>query len=578
MNRRSRSWSSTVLALVSALVLGGLVAGCGGGSDDGGGDGTPASSAGQITILSEDVPSTLDLDSPGVALDNSQTGVTNLMEPLVFYAKGEVNDEGIQLLDFEKIEGRLAESWEYDKGAKTWTFKLRQGVKSCAGNPFTADDVVYTFARGKSASGGLAHAWFLANQLGIKGFQELGEEGPSRELKDTEVEKVDDFTVRLHTVGENPLTLTTLAHFGLSIFDEEEMREHATDKDPWSHDWTENQGVASFGPYCVESWKKHSEFVASANPNYYRGEPAIQRVVYRAVPSTANRVASVRSGAGQLAEHLTPSDYDALRGAQDVKVGGVYGNQTLMLQMNWKVEPLDSKELRDAIGFAMPYEDIIDRAYFGRARSWKGVIPSTYPGYHEPETQYTHDPERAKQLLAEAGFPNGDGLEANKNALQLSYATERSSTLEPVATLVRDALQQVGIPAELNPMPQAQYADARYNKKTLPTVLDDAEKPVVPSAAYGIALLFVSNKYGPPSNNTNYSNPKVDEMVFELQDTTDDAERDRLMAEIQEIVMEDGNYIPIAEYQTQWAFSPSLRGLTWNTDNTIRWYDLSLEE
>jgi peptide/nickel transport system substrate-binding protein len=210
--------------------------------------------------------------------------------------------------------------------------------------------------------------------------------------------------------------------------------------------------------------------------------------------------------------------------------------------------------------------------------SWKGVIPSTYPGYHEPETQYTHDPERAKQLLAEAGFPNGDGLEANKNALQLSYATERSSTLEPVATLVRDALQQVGIPAELNPMPQAQYADARYNKKTLPTVLDDAEKPVVPSAAYGIALLFVSNKYGPPSNNTNYSNPKVDEMVFELQDTTDDAERDRLMAEIQEIVMEDGNYIPIAEYQTQWAFSPSLRGLTWNTDNTIRWYDLSLEE
>jgi peptide/nickel transport system substrate-binding protein len=576
MARRSMLRTKTGLVLAPLVAAVTLATGCGGSSDGGGQQGTPALRGGQLTVLSEDVPSTLDLDSPGVAPDNSQTGVVNTMEPLVYFAKGEVNDEGIQLLDFDKIEGRLAESWEFDKAAKTWTFKLREGVKSCEGNPFTADDVVYTFQRAKSASGGLAHAWFLANQLGIKGFQKLEDPGPARELKDTEVEKLDDFTVRFHMTGENPLVLTTLAHFGLSIFDKEGMEAHKTAKDPWSHEFTENKGVASFGPYCVESWKKHSEFVATANPNYFRGKPAVERVVYRAVPSTANRVAAVRSGAGQLAEHLTPSDYDSLRDASDVEVGGVYGNQTLMLQMNWKVKPLQSEQLRDAIGYAIPYQDIIDRAYFGRARVWKGVMPSTYPGYSEPSTQYTYDPERAKQLLAEAGFPGGKGLEAFKDAVQLSYVTERASTLEPVATLMRDALKGVGIPAELNPMPQAQYADARYNKKTLATVLDDAEKPVVPSAAYGIALLFVSNKYGPPSNNTNYSNPRVDDLVFKLQKTTDGAKRDEIMAEIQDIVMEDGNFIPIAEYQTQWAYSPALQGLTWNTDNTIRWFDLRL--
>src|SRR5262245_19338018 len=172
-----RNRTSAALVVGSMLAAATLVAcgsqdGGGGGGDSSGG-GTPAKSGGdQLTVLSEDVPSTLDLDSPGVATDNSQTGVTNLMEPLVYFAKGDVNDEVIQLLDFTKIEGRLAESWEYDKASSTWTFKLREGVESCDGNPFNADDVVYTFARAKSASGGLAHAWFLSNQLNIKGFQE----------------------------------------------------------------------------------------------------------------------------------------------------------------------------------------------------------------------------------------------------------------------------------------------------------------------------------------------------------------------------------------------------------------------
>jgi peptide/nickel transport system substrate-binding protein len=573
-----RNRTSAALVVGSMLAAATLV-GCGSQGDGDNSGGTPAKRGGdQLTVLSEDVPSTLDLDSPGVATDNSQTGVTNLMEPLVYFAKGDVNDEGIQLLDFTNIEGRLAESWKYDKASSTWTFKLREGVESCDGNPFTADDVVYTFARAKSASGGLAHAWFLSGQINVKGFQEMGDPGPARELKDTEVEKVDDYTVRIHTTKENPVTLPTLAHFGLSMFDEEGMKAHATDKDPWSHEYTENEGVASFGPYCLESWTKQSEFVVAANPNYYRGAPAIPRIVYRAVPSTANRVAALRAGDGQLAEHLTPSDYDSLRDGDDVTVGGVYGNQTLMLQMNWKVKPLESKELRDAIGYAIPYDQIIEAVYFGRARPWKGVMPSTYPGFHETSMQYSTDPDKAKQLLSEAGFPNGEGLDQYKNAVQLSYAAERASTLEPVATIVRDALKAVGIPAELNPMPQAQYADARYNKKTLPSVLDDAEKPVVPDVSYGVALLFMSNKYGPPSNNTNYSNPDVDKAILALQNTTDPAKRTALMADIQEQVMDDGNYIPIAEYQTQWAYAPNVKGLTWNTDNTVRWSDLSFGE
>jgi peptide/nickel transport system substrate-binding protein len=109
--------------------------------------GSSALAQSQLLFLAEDVPAGLDYDGPSVSTNTSQTGFINLSEPLIYYPYGPTNAEGVRTLDYSKYEGRLVERWEFDEPSLTWTFHVRKGVKSCAGNEFTADDVIYTFER-----------------------------------------------------------------------------------------------------------------------------------------------------------------------------------------------------------------------------------------------------------------------------------------------------------------------------------------------------------------------------------------------------------------------------------------------
>src|SRR5262245_15068866 len=125
----------------------------------------PAGDGKTVVILSPDITAALDTEAPGMLVLESMQAIVNLLEPLVDWTyDGTKSDGGVLVPDYSKPEGRLAESWTYDDATNTYTFKLRDGVTSCAGNPFTADDVLYTFARAKSASGVLGPlGWFMLN-------------------------------------------------------------------------------------------------------------------------------------------------------------------------------------------------------------------------------------------------------------------------------------------------------------------------------------------------------------------------------------------------------------------------------
>ncbi len=533
----------------------------------------------QLLVLSEDVPAGLDYDGASAAIPASQQGMVTLLEPLVSYVAGPPNESGVIMPDFSKFEGRLAESWTYDQATLTWTFKLRQGVKGCDGATFNADDVIYTFARAKSVSGAAPIGWFLSNVGSIAGFTAdvFGKDAAAKELGD-EVRKVDDYTVTIKQSEPNQLLLPVLSIFGLLIFDKETMEANKTDADPWSHDYVNNANAPGFGAYCLASWKKNEEISYAANPDYFGGAPKIEKVSVRRVPQSSNRLVVLRTGQAQLVTGLTPREFDSLRSQPTLHVGAVTGNESLFVHMNFKSKPFDNPKVREAIGYALPFDQIIQNGYFGQATQWKGVVPSSYPGYKEGAKQFTYDPEKAKALLAEAGYPEGKGLEAFADALQLSYVSEKESTLGPIVNIIQSSLRAVGVPATLNPIPQTQYGDRQLVKRDLPFAVNDQEKPIGVDAGYAIQLFFASPDKGGLNNMVNYSNAAVDDAWAKARVEPDTAKRTTEVQAIQDQISNDIAWLPVVEYKTQWGFSNTLKGMRWYPDNSIRYGELSFGE
>ncbi|MGJ4998788.1 ABC transporter substrate-binding protein [Bradyrhizobium sp. HKCCYLR20261] len=538
---------------------------------------TPAVAESQLLFLAEDVPAGLDYDGPSVSTNTSQTGFINLSEPYIYYPYGPANSEGIRTLDYSKYEGRLVESWEFDEPSLTWTFHLRKGVKSCAGNEFTADDVLYTFARAKSVSGKAPIGWFLANLASVSGFtRDVFKPGADKSLGDA-VTKVDDYTVRIKQSSPNRLFQMVMTIYSTYPYDSKEMKKHATEADPWAHDYVNTQNVPSFGAYCLERWTKDDEFVLVANPNYYRGKPAIDRVVIKKVPQSSNRTLALRSGSAQLTQRLTAREFNGLRKANGVKVAGIFGNEVLILNLNFKTPPFDNPKLRQAIAYAMPYQQITNVGYSGAAQHMDGHFSRALNAYVKPSTQYDTDLAKAKQLLAEAGYPEGKGLEAYPDAFKLAFVAERESLLGPIATVIQSSLKDIGLPVQLDPLPQTQMSDRRIVKKDLPMGLSDQEKPVGPDVGYATMLFFVSTAAGGVNNLANYSSPDVDKLFSEAKSEVDDAKRRQILTQIQERLQTDLAWVPLVETKTEWAFSSKLSGVTWHPENSIHFIDLQLQ-
>lgn len=512
-------------------------------------------------MLVPDIAPALDIDGATAAHPGLGEIHLNIMDPLVEWPTTQ-NETGANVPNYQitpdQFEPRLAESWSYDEATTTWTFNLRQGVLSCAGNEFTADDVIYYWERAKSVSGAAPIGWFLGNVAGIFTLDPLTSEDPAaKEL--TEVTKVDDYTVQIKQLGPNETFPKTLAITYSGIFDSAVMRENATDDDPWSHEFTETVDSPGFGPYCIDTWNKGSEFILRANENYWGGTPPFQTVTIRRVPQSANRVAAIQSGDADVVKDLTPTEIEALRDDPNVVIREWRLNKAIALGMSYNFEPWNlpnNKLLRQAIAYAMPYDEIIQEDYKGNAEQWKGLVNATYFGYKEIPT-YSTDIVKAQELMAEAGFPNGEGLEQYGDAFLLHYVAERQSLLEPIANRIATALAQIGIPVVLNPIPEAEFNDRALTKADMGMFIRDFDRPLVPDAGYTALLFYVSTAAGGLNNQIAYANDRVDELFGLSQQTVGD-ERLANLEELQDILMDELPVVPIAEVNTQVAMSPEL--------------------
>jgi peptide/nickel transport system substrate-binding protein len=374
------------------------------------------------------------------------------------------------------------------------TFKMRRDAKFHDGTPVTAKDVKWSFDRAVTV-GGAPTFQFAAGSM----------------QKPEQFVAVDDYTFRIDFLRKDKLTLPDLTVPSAAVINSELAKKHSTDKDPWAMDWLKNN-EAGGGAFRVEKWTPGQELIYQRFDEWKSGPlPKIQRVIWRIVPSAGNRRALLERGDADISVDLPPKDVAEMANDKKLTVAGSLIECALIyLSMNVKIPPFDKVKVRQAVAYAIPYQKILDAAMFGRGKPMFGG-PSEVTTTEWPQpSPYVTDLAKAKQLLAEAGLP--DGFETTLS-FDLGYAV----TQEPLCVLVQESLAQIGIKVTLNKVPGANWR-AEFSKKTLPFLAN----------VFGAWLnfpeyFFYWNYHGQNSlfNDMSYQNPAMDKLIDAARFETD---------------------------------------------------------
>jgi peptide/nickel transport system substrate-binding protein len=473
---------------------------------------TAGAGADTITLAVSADPSSLDQDF--VAFDTIALAIHKNIYPfLIDYGVTQVSGADVQ--DTTKILPLYAESFKSDDGGKTWILKIKKGIKFPSGNELTADDVKWSKDRAFAAQ---------ANVAGV--YRIIGLNKPEQ------VEKVDQYTVKF--TQDAPSALTELIQvIGLYVFDSVEMKKHATADDPWAKTWA-TQNSTGGGAFNVKSWQKGAEIVLEANPVYPLGEPAVKTVRIVIIPAAANRRLQLEKGDVDIALDLPRKDLTELKSNPDLKVVSVPSNEFVFIPLDVTKPPFDNKIVRQAMAYAIPYAQIISGVYGGDARAATSPVPLDMPGSSPKGYPYTYDLEKAKALMQQAGMEKG---------FQTTLAIDQSNEeQEQIAILVQSELKKINVTVNIEKLDPATFVDRRA-KKTVPMQVASGQL-WVNDVQY---MLGTSMTEGGFLNYANYNNPSVNDIYKKLGETTDNAARMALVADLQTILADDVPWLMLAQ-------------------------------
>jgi peptide/nickel transport system substrate-binding protein len=440
------------------------------------------------------------------------------------------------------LKGKLAEKWEISSDGTIARFFLRQGVKSNWGNELTADDVKWTWAR-KLHLTGLGP--FQSGVLNISNEDQIQVEGR--------------YTVAFHVPKPNPLLLKQMVNLSNPVYDSTKCQKVATKDDPWAHKFLENNS-AGFGPYVVSQLVRGQQAVFKARDDYYRGKPYMDTVIFKEVPTSATRLSLLQGGSVDVAQYLQPLEYTTLRKASGVSIDAVKASFAVWVELNANTKPFDNVKVRQAMNYAVPREEILKTVFQDLADKQTGCMPGIYPNFTDQFWNYDTDLDKAKSLLAEAGFDNGFKT-------SLSYDAG-NPVQEPIAILYQTALRKIGVEITLNKVPAATFYDF-VTKRQQPSIFY-VDSPWVPDPGYSTQLYFNSKSYVDYSN---YKNVDVDGLIKAGLETLDPAARKETYTKVQQIVMQEAPWVFIAFPRYVLARRSNLQGFTYYTSNNLRFQD-----
>jgi peptide/nickel transport system substrate-binding protein len=411
---------------------------------------------------------TLDPTVPGSTRESFGLSM-NVYDRLFRFGRKKLN--GNWVFDASQISGELAQGYKISPNGLVITITLRPDATWHDGTKVTVEDVKWSLDRAVSAKS-LAGPQFL-----------MGSMTSAEQYK-----IVDDHTIEVHLPQPDRLGLANLCVPYAMMINSKVAKQHVTADDPWALDWLKSNTAAS-GAYIVESFKPSESCILKRNEAWKGGElPYFRRIILQTVPEPATRANLIEKGDADLSIDLAASDIPTMQKSPKAKVVSVpQTNGFTHISMNTQVAPFDNVKVRQAIAAALPYEDMFKAALFSRGfrlygGDWTGLPPNG--DFPQPMPLKT-DPAKAKQLLAEAGMPEGFKT-------TFAFSTGQAATAEPVAALLKEALGKVGIDVEIQKKPDAEFNTLESDKKMV--FFTDAATAWLPATDYFFRLYFTRDQ------------------------------------------------------------------------------------
>jgi peptide/nickel transport system substrate-binding protein len=496
-----------------------------------------AQSAAAGTLVVGLVAEPVNLDPPQVTDLNSNRVSRRIAETLVAFAE-----------ESTKVEPHLAESWTISRDGLTYTFKLRKGIKFHDGTPFDAEAVKFSIERQFNPD----HPFNKLGKYPFAGYF-FGN------VKAVEV--VAEDTVQFILKEPRASFLSVLAAGAASIVSPTAVRKYGADY---------ALNPVGTGPFRYVSWERGQRVVLEKNPSYWKFPVKIDRVVYRPIVEDQARLTELLTGSLDLIVGVPPDFVAQLEGNAKVAVLKQVGAHVWYLGINNQKKPFDDKRVRQALNYAVNKEAIVRDVLKGTGAVSRGpVLPDTW-GADPTLKAYPYDPERAKKLLAEAGYPNGFST-------TLWVPESGSGMQSPVAmsTVIQSNLKAVGVNVTLQTMEWGAFLTKLRSKEQDLFALSwmaGAEDPDLV-----IYPLLHSSQWTPNGpNRALYKNTRLDELLHQARLVTDQAKRAELYREAQRILAEDPPWIFIDHEIQIAAFSRRVQGLKLHPSFDLRVETISL--
>lgn len=472
-----------------------------------------SSSVTELVIAQGTDPQTL--DPHGSTVQQALNISMAIAEPLIYlnYETGE-------------LEPVLAESWE-PVGENVWEIRLREGISFTNGEPFTAEAVKFSLER--------------------VGLPDLASPATIYVRPIQEVQVVDDHTVHIITDGPSPVIPLYLTRIGMV------PPQYVSEN---GHEILSQQPVGT-GPYKLVSWQKDERVVLEANPDYWRGRPSIDRVVFRSIPEASTRVAALRAGEADIIAHVPLEEVDRL--GEGLKVVTTPSLRTMMLDFDLLDDgPQRDRRVRQALNYAVDVDAIVNNVLAGYARPLDGQpISSEYFGYSDEVGAYPYDPDRARELLAEAGYDSSNPLELTFYATNGRYLRDQE-----VAQAITGQLSQVGVHVDLQILEWGQF---------LQRMLDGALEPMAMWGAATVpdADVWLGSMLTCGAAYSTYCNEEVDELVRQAGQELDPERRRAIYTELQRTIHEEAPYVFLYQQFDVWGVSDRVSGFEPLPDESI---------